>query len=354
MSQDISLIVDYHDRACVIRQFDHATRREQLFTEVASSPTSLKEVVDRARSESGPDGRVRWVQESTTGWARVKDLLGESVEFRLANVLQMPLPPKGRRRKTDKIDTARMQREHLAGDLPLAHQPSPECRQLRRLVAFREDLVNRRTALRNWINRYLAHETWIDRAGLWSLKGQRRLRTAMASWPRTDSLVIGQKLEELARIEEQLDKITTEFMTAYANCPEARRVDAIRGIGVTAAVSIVARIGPVERFRTAEQLISFAGLAPGIQESDRTRRSGHIGGGGTDAHLRHYLIEASIWARTLPRYKPAYERIQKRKGAKVGRVVVARMLLRSIYKILKEGVSFDAGEVKPVSSTAVR
>ena len=176
----------------------------------------------------------------------------------------------------------------------------------------------------------------------------------MASWPRTDSLVIGQKLEELARIEEQLDTITTEFMTAYANCPKARRVDAIRGIEGDGGGINRGTNGPVERFRNAEQLISFAGLAPGIQESDRTRRSGHIGGGGTDAHLRHYLIEASIWARTLPRYKPAYERIQKRKGAKVGRVVVARMLLRSIYKIFKEGVSFDAGEVKPVSSTAVR
>jgi adenosylmethionine-8-amino-7-oxononanoate aminotransferase len=34
--------------------------------------------------------------ESTTGWARVKDLLGERARFVLANVLQMPLPPKAR------------------------------------------------------------------------------------------------------------------------------------------------------------------------------------------------------------------------------------------------------------------
>jgi transposase len=78
----------------------------------------------------------------------------------LANVLQMPLPPKARRRKTDKVDTARLQREFLTGTLPLAHQPPPWWRQVRRLVGHRENLVNRRTALRNWINRYLAHETW--------------------------------------------------------------------------------------------------------------------------------------------------------------------------------------------------
>src|SRR5262245_5739280 len=131
MTQDITLTVDYHDRVCVIRRFEHTTKREQLFTEVPSSAEHLKEVADRARRDAGRRGRVIWIQESTTGWARVKELLGKSVEFQLANVLQMPMPPKGRRRKTDKIDTARIQREHLAGTLPLAHQPSAECRQLR-------------------------------------------------------------------------------------------------------------------------------------------------------------------------------------------------------------------------------
>ena len=344
MAQDITLTVDYHDRVCVIRRFEHTTRREQLFT-VPSSAADLKEFAARTRRDAGRGGRVIWIQESTTGWARVKELLGKLVEFQLANVLQMPRPPKGRRRKTDKIDTARIQREHLAGTLPLAHQPSAECRQLRRLVACREDLVNRRTALRNWINRYLAHETWFDRTGLWSLKGQRRLHAFLKTLPRTDAGVIGLKLEELKRIDKDLGSLVDEFMKSYKSLPEARRVDAIRGIGVVAAVSIVARIGPVQRFRTAEELIGFAGLAPGVHESDTTRRDGHIGGGGTDTHLRHYVIEATVWARTLPRYRDTYERVKKRRGSKIGRLVVARMLLRSIYKILKEGVDFDPERV---------
>lgn len=354
MSQDITLTVDYHDRVCVVRRFDHATRREQTFTNVPTTAVHLGELVDRAQSDTGQGGRVVWIQESTTGWARVEKLLAKRVEFQLANVVQMPLPPKARRRKTDKVDTARMQREYLAGNLPLAHQPSAELRQLRRLVAFREDLVNRRTALRNWINRYLAHETWADRTGLWSSKGQRRLRSLVKGLSHTDAVVISQKLEELDRINDQLTIATDELMTAYQSSPEAQRVDAIRGIGVTAAVSIVARIGPVTRFRSAEELIGFAGLAPGVQESDQTRRDGHIGGGGTDKHLRHYLIEATVWARHLPRYRPTYERVTKRRGSKVGRLTVARMLLRSIYKVLKEGVAFDAGARAPEEVAATR
>ena len=40
-------------------------------------------------------------------------------------------------------------REYLNGELPLAFQPEANCRQLRRLVAMRENLVARRTSLRN-------------------------------------------------------------------------------------------------------------------------------------------------------------------------------------------------------------
>jgi transposase len=350
MHQDILLTVDYHDQTCVIRRRDRGTGDEQVCA-VPTSPEDLRRVAEAARAAAGRRGTVTWLQESTTGWARVEALLAPRLDaFLLANVLQMPLPPKARRRKTDKVDTQRLQREFLNGELPLAHQPPAAWRQLRRLVASRENLVSRRTALRNWVNRYLAHETWADRAGLWSARGQRRLRALLPGLPGTDAWVVAAKLDELDRLGAQVRQAETHLHAAYRDCPEARRLDAIRGVGVVAAVSIVARIGPVGRFRTAEQLIGFAGLAPGVQQSDQTRRAGRIGGGGTDKHLRHYLIEASVWARQLPRYRAAYERVQRRRGAKVGRLVVARMLLRSIYKVLRDGVAFAPAAASPAGA----
>lgn len=352
MSQDITLTVDYHDRVCVIRWLDRRTGKEQVFTEVPTTREALSDFVDQARLAAGRRRRVVWIQESTTGWARVKDLLGDRVDFHLANVLQMPQTPNARRRKTDKTDTARIQREHLNGKLPLAYQTPAAWRELRRLVAFRENLVARRTALRNWINRYLAHETWFDRTGLWTTDGQKRLGALLKQLPARDVFVITAKLAELTRLQEQLGATVKELLAAYQQYPEAQRLDAIKGINIVSAVSIMARIGPVERFRGADRLIAFAGLAPGIHESDQTRREGRIGGGGTDRHLRHYLIEASVWARRHPRYAHTYERMRRRKGSKVARLVVARMMLRSIYKILKEEVEFDAGVATPVPAVA--
>ena len=340
MRHDILLTVDYHDENSVIRRRDLRTGHEELVT-VATCPQRFDELVQHALAQVRRQrGQVVWLQESTTGWARVQALLGDRVRFLLANVVQMPRLPKGHRRKTDRTDTARLQREYLNGELPLAHQPPAAWRQLRRLVALRENLVNRRTALRNWINRYLAHETWADRANLWSDKGTQRLRQLLPSLPGWDGPILAQKLDELDRLAEQVSWVEVELHQFYVACPEAQRVDAVRGIGIVAAVSIVARIGPIERFRDAEQLIAYAGLAPGVRQSDQTRRDGRIGGGGTDRHLRHYLIEASVWARQLPRYAATYQRAAARRGKKIGRLVVARLLLRSIYKVLRDGVAF--------------
>jgi transposase len=340
MEHSITLTVDYHDEKSVVRWRDSRSAAEQVLT-VPTTPAAFIQLVDQAWAEFGRRrGRVVWIQESTSGWARVRDLLGDRVEFVLANVVQMPRSPKGHRRKTDRIDTARLQREYLNGQLPRAHQPPAPWRQLRRLVARRENLVNRRTALRNWIGRYLAHETWESRAGLWSAKGQRRLRKLAQTAPGWDGGILTQQLDELERLGEQLSQVEVWIHEAYGQLPDAQRIDAVRGIGVVSAVSIVARIGPIARFRDAEQLIAYAGLAPGIRESNQTRRDGRIGGGGTDGHLRHYLIEATVWARTLPRYQATYERVAKRRGAKIGRLVVARLMLRSIYKVLRDGIDF--------------
>ena len=341
MSQDIMLTVDYHDQNCVVRRRDMATGKEAV-RKIATERGTLRTVMTAAvREAQARGGRAVWIQESTTGWARMQQLAVEcGIEFVLANVLQMPLPPKAKRRKTDTIDTARLQREYLNGELPRAHQPAVEWRQLRRLVSMRENLVRRRTSISNRLNRYVAHETWELWPGVKSADGLARLRSLPLA--EADRQLVNWQLEELGQIARRLIEVETSMLQHYRQSAEAKRLDAIRGLGPVSSIAIVARIGPIERFETPEQLIAFAGLAPGIRQSDATSRGGKIGGGGTDKCLRHYLIEATVWARTIPRYQAAYERTERRRGKKIARLTVARMLLRSIHKMLSEGVEFEA------------
>jgi len=338
--QDILLTVDYHDEHCVVRRREGTAGKssvQRVPTEFVVLGSLMRSASRQAQARGG--GAI-WLQESTTGWARMQQLATEcGVKFELANVLQMPLPPKAKRRKTDKIDTARLEREYLHGELPRAHQPSAWWRQVRRVVALRQNLVRRRTALTNWINRYLAHETWAPCGRFGSKRLERRLRKLPV--PDLDRRVLDWKLDELKSLQAQLSQVEALITELSHESADARRLDAIRGLGPIGALAIVARIGPIDRFQSADQLIGFAGLAPGVQQSDGTRRDGKIGGGGTDKCLRHYLTEATMWARTIPRYRDAYQRAVRRRGTKIGRLVVARLLLRSIYKILKDGVEFQ-------------
>lgn len=338
-AKDIIVVVDYHAENLEVRQFNGASG-EETCRNVKTTRANVLRLVEGAVAEAAAaGGQVRFIMESTTGWARVKELIGGRVEFILANVLQMPLPPKARRRKTDKIDTARMLREELNGSLPRAYQPTAWWRQVRRLVDARQDLVRRQTAIKNWISSLLHHETWQDRTGLWSEKGLRRLATM--PFPASDRFVLDLKLEQLGQIGPWIQEVEAKMKERYDQWPQAQWVDAVRGIGMVTAVSVLAHIGPIERFASAEGLISYAGLAPGCRFSDRTGHNGRIGGGGTDSHLRYLLIEATTWMCQIPRYKPAYERTTKKRGKNIARIVVARMFLRSLHKMLRDKVQFN-------------
>jgi transposase len=332
------LVCDYHQKNSVIRKFHELTREESV-SSVATCATAFTRIVEQARQQLPRGGQAVWIMESTTGWARVKRLLIGKVRFVLANVLQMPMPPKARRRKTDKIDTQRLLREYLNGSLPESWQPDIDVRQVRRVCSLRESLVRRRTAVSNWINRYFAHERWDGYPGASTYKGYQALRTLKLD--PADRFVVDSKLDELDHLQALLGPVEEEIRKLYDESPQAQALDEINGIDVISAVCILSRIGSVRRFRSAEELISYAGFAPGVQQSDQSVRSSSIGGGGTDKSLRFYILEATVWARKIPRYKALYERVLKRRGKKIARIEVARHLLRSIFRMLRDDVRFD-------------
>jgi transposase len=336
--KDIILVTDYHAENIEFRWFNEASGEERT-GRYSTSRAGILRQVEQAAGELYPGGQIVWIMESTTGRARVKSLLGERAVFVLANVLQMPPPPKAKRRKTDKIDTGRLLREYLYGSLPRSFQPSAWWREVRRVVDFRQDMVERQTAIKNWIGSLLHHETWEDRESLWSAKGLRRL--GAMKLPPGDRMLVELKVQQLEQLARQLEQVEAQMQTIYDGWPEAQWVDAVRGIGMVTAVSLLAHIGPIERFATAEDLISYAGLAPGMWQSDGTCHHGRIGGGGTDSHLRYLLIEATVWLRQIPRYRSTYERVVTKRGKKIARIVVARLLLRSIHKMLTTKVRFN-------------
>jgi hypothetical protein len=92
--------VDYHAGNTEVRWLNCHSGEERCLN-IPTTRSGILRLVEKAVVEAASvGGKVVWIMESTTGWARVKELIGSRVEFIMANVLQTPLPPKSEAGKT--------------------------------------------------------------------------------------------------------------------------------------------------------------------------------------------------------------------------------------------------------------
>jgi transposase len=126
---------------------------------------------------------------------------------------------------------------------------------------------------------------------------------------------------------------------------EVARLETITGVSRLTAVAILAETGvDMSRFPSAANLIAWAGLAPGNNESagkqrsTRTRQSNRT--------LRTTLVQAS-WAaiRKKDAYLGAlYHRVAARRGKKRAIIAVARTILQAAYyMVLRQVLYQDLG-----------
>jgi transposase len=112
-------------------------------------------------------------------------------------------------------------------------------------------------------------------------------------------------------------------------------VDTSPGFDVRSAQNILAEIGiDMKRFFDADHLASWAGVAPGNNESGGNHRSGRTSPG--DRPVRRILLQAA-WtaARTKGSYLSAlYNRLALRRGKKRAILAVAHSLIVSLYHML--------------------
>lgn len=126
----------------------------------------------------------------------------------------------------------------------------------------------------------------------------------------------------------------------------------IPGVGEKVATAVIAEIGvDMTRFPSGKHLASWAGLAPGNNESAGKRRSGRRRKG--NPHVQSALIEAALAAsRTRTRPGARFHRLHRRFGGKAkpgaGRkaaFAVAHTLIRIIHQVLTSGQPYtDLGQ----------
>jgi len=145
---------------------------------------------------------------------------------------------------------------------------------------------------------------------------------------------------------EFLDGQIAELDAKVAEClgpheQEIERLETIPGVSQRVAEVILAAVGTdMERFPSADHLVSWAGMCPGSNESGGKRRPARTRHG--NEPLKVALVQAGQAAgRSKGTYLGATCRLLAgRQGAKRAAIAIGRHILQTAYYILRDGSTY--------------
>lgn len=145
-------------------------------------------------------------------------------------------------------------------------------------------------------------------------------------------------VKEINTIEKEINKLIEEVHPHYMSVP---------GIGPLSAAVIYSEYGDISNFTNPGQMLAFAGIEPGINESGTESHGGKMVKRGS-SQLRYTLINCCL---PLIRFDMTFATYyaKKRGEGKPHRVAithVAKKLIRVIYALERQDIDFNAQELR--------
>ena len=126
----------------------------------------------------------------------------------------------------------------------------------------------------------------------------------------------------------------------------------IPGIDRNSAIGILSEISnDISQFNSHYQLASWAGLAPGCNESAGKKKSVKISRAGV--YLKPYLVEVAhnaVKDKSNTYYAKKFEKISKRRGKKRAYIAIARKILVSIYHMFQTGEVWNPTDLASIET----
>jgi transposase len=249
-----------------------------------------------------------------------------------------------RRTKTDKLDAQLLANLLRINQIPLAYIPPEPYQQLRDLTRCRARLVRDQAQAKTRLRDLLAR---LNRQAPFRVPfGPRGL-----AWFRkqdfgpVENFVRDELLARLEHFRRQIAILDERLGALQTMFPQTDALIDIHGIGLYAAMLIVAELGEIDRFRSARQVGAYAGLTSRVHQSGEHCYRGSISRQGSP-WLRWILVQIAIHAVREDRaLKNFYSRVRKRSSAKIARVATARKLAEICWKRLRRWQAMHAGQV---------
>jgi transposase len=212
------------------------------------------------------------------------------------------LPKKpGDRVKTERRDAVQLARLARSGDLTAGYVPTVDDEAIRDLTRAREETISAckdaKLRLKAFLRRHDIRDT--GRAN-WGPAHLRWLSEGVCPTPAQPIVfqayvrTVNDHRERLQRLDQEL----REPVKAWRLSPVVEALQALRGVQLTVAITLVAELGDLTRVENPRELMKFLGLIPSEPSSGEQRRQGAMTTAG-NRHARRVLVEGA-WAYRYP------------------------------------------------------
>lgn len=304
--------------------------------------TDKNDVTEFIKSIKKKSDDISLVLEPVSQWYYYADLIENlGVDVHLAHPMRVKAIASARI-KTDKIDASVLADLLRSNLLPEAYFSPREVRGWKEQCRFRASLVNLRTQVKNKIHAILfKHSLRHNFSNLFGKGGRNWLQSLSLKEPFQSNL--NRYLALLDQITVLIELSETDIENTVTNHKQANLLVSIPGISYCSALTIMAEIGDINRFKSCKQLQSYAGLVPSTYSSGDKQIHGRITKQGSK-WLRWIMVEAAhhqLRCKRIPGFGSYYNAKKKLKGSKTATVATARKLLAVVWRLLKDDRPFE-------------
>lgn len=334
------LALDLGNFKSVACDYDTQNNTKPQYETIVSTKAAVRELLQRR-----PPDRVVIEICPLAGW--VCDLARElGLEIQVAGTNEQRSRWRNVKRKSDRRDALKLAHRSALGELKLVHVPEQKIRQWRSLINYRQQLVRRRTRIKNHVRALLLREnlSWVRGKSGWTAQAVAKLEQLALCLNEVgvDELWRGELGVELAALKatnSQLQQVEKKLNQIGKANEQVQQLQSAAGVGRRLAEALVAQFDQPRRLKNSKEVGPYLGLVPKQWQSGETERLGHITRQGSRV-VRALLVEAS-WAavRYNPRIRELYQRIKRhnKNRRKIAIVAVARRLAVYCWAMLRDG-----------------
>ena len=207
----------------------------------------------------------------------------------------------GDRVKTDRRDAVSLAQLHRAGELTAIWVPDTAHEAMRDLVRARLTAVQGVRRARQQLSGFLLrHSRVYDRKTVWTRTHRHWLAGLRFEHP-AQQIVLQDYIGAVTDAERRRDLLGEQIrllLPDWSMAPVVVALQALRGVALVVAATLVAEIGDLTRFDNPRQLMAHLGLVPSEHSSGASVRRGGITKTG-NAAARRAMTEAA-WTYRLP------------------------------------------------------